>query len=134
MSKEELMGLAMWTSFNELQRSPESAIDAWARVVPSIRAARRDHAARLIAAVEKAEDPHAEQGAAVNGDMNHLFVVSPDDCEHDDCTEPDPNDGSFNCENCGVKFLECPGCSEAGGADRGVFHAEPLCRSTKETP
>lgn len=47
------------------------------------------------------------------------------DCEHDNCT--DQANGREVCNDCGMVFLVCPGCSEAGGAGLPVYHAEPLC-------
>ena len=45
------------------------------------------------------------------------------DCEH----EP----GETRCRRCRMPFRYCPGCSETGGAHRGVYHAGPLCETSE---
>lgn len=47
------------------------------------------------------------------------FTLPEDDCEHDDVA------GASQCPDCGITFVYCHGCSEAGGAERGIYHAGP---------
>ncbi len=46
------------------------------------------------------------------------------DCEHERAP-----DGEGPCPDCGMVFVLCRPCSEAGGADRAIYHGEPACPS-----
>lgn len=41
---------------------------------------------------------------------------------------PGVGEGDSQCTDCGMVFLCCHGCSEAGGADRAIYHAPPECK------
>lgn len=47
------------------------------------------------------------------------FTVPQDDCEHDRAGE--------QCPDCGMVFVYCQGCSEAGGAGMPIYHGAPVC-------
>ncbi len=48
------------------------------------------------------------------------FTRPEDDCEH-------AGIGPGQCPECGMTFVYCHGCSEAGGAERAIYHAGPVC-------
>lgn len=51
------------------------------------------------------------------------FAMPEDDCDH----ERGPNAGQ--CPDCGMTFVYCHACSEAGGAEMPIYHAAPVCAS-----
>lgn len=48
-----------------------------------------------------------------------------EDCEHEKLPQ-----GEGTCPDCGMVFIYCRGCSEAGGA---VYHDPPACRSSRDS-
>lgn len=48
------------------------------------------------------------------------------DCEHEDAPDVGP------CPGCGMVMVYCHACSDAGGAERAIYHGEPAC-PTRET-
>lgn len=55
------------------------------------------------------------------------------DCEHDVCAPIDGGKfGKTRCTACGMVFRMCVGCSESNTAERGIYHAEPMCRTEAE--
>lgn len=74
--------------------------------------ARRDRAS--VALLEAAIEDHKRSRATPP------FTRPEDDCEH-------AGIGPGQCPDCGMTFVYCHGCSEAGGAERAIYHAGPVC-------
>lgn len=63
--------------------------------------------------------------------INDNLITCPNcDCNMgrgEPCPECEHVDGKADCECSACASVECPACSRAGGADRPVYHAPPVC-------
>lgn len=67
--------------------------------------------------------------------MKRYFICENSSCDNEITT----NDGTQPncCSGCDSGFIElfvCNACSEAGGADRAVLHAKPMCADPTPSP
>lgn len=68
----------------------------------------------------------------VSGSTISDAKVDPENCEHEDVTDPsDRNEET--CRACGQVFVYCHGCSLAGGAERAIYHSAPVCSTEAQS-